>query len=146
MTERTYLVDQDTEGIRIAMRELLEEGFQQARMERLGSREPERKSEQEKRTVEQMERIRAARTLAVGYYSFAGHIFRLDAERSAGLDLDPHSLAHFEGAALRTLAIARAEHRARHPPCGACGTEQESRFHPDCTGCGAKFNRKGAKK
>ena len=97
------------------------------------------------RRAEQIERIEKGRKLAVGYYTFAGHIFRLDAEREAGLALDPHTLASFEGVALRILVDCRNAHRAKHPPCGRCGAQQDNKHHPKCTNCGAEFVGKGKK-
>jgi len=148
VTQQVIRVEHDAEGIRVATMELLEEGFQRAKIERgsgLEADTPQRAKAEAKRREQQIDAIEKRRTLAAGYYTFVQHVLRLDAERAVGLTLDPHTLASFEGSALRTLAACRNEHRAKHPTCSRCGTEQDSRFHPKCTGCGAEFAKKGKK-
>lgn len=130
-------VELDEVGLKTAFSELLEEVFQRGKIERLRAKSAGRDA--------QIAALAKSRSLGAGYYRFATHILSLDAERNAGIELKPESLAFFEGAALRLLMQARNEHRNRHPECSKCGVAQESRFHPQCTNCDAKFARKGAK-
>ncbi len=130
-------VELDQEGLKIAFAELLEEGFQRGKIERLMGDSPSKEP--------QLAALAKRRTVAAGYYRFATHIFSLDAERNAGIELKSESLAYYEGSALRLLTQCRAEHRGRHPECSRCGIPQENKFHPACTNCGAKFARKGVK-
>ena len=141
MNPRPYTVDRDMDGVRIALGELLEESFQRGRIVQAAEHK-NTPALRDRYFAEQMEAGTRKRTLASGYYSFCMHLFRLDTEREAGLPLDIATLAAFEGEGLRTLAAARAAHRAKHPPCSRCGLEQETRFHPKCTGCGVQFGGK----
>jgi hypothetical protein len=132
-------IERDLKGLRLALLELLEEGFQAAKIERLSaSMAPERRQAL-------LDAVAEKRSLTPGYYAFAEHVLGLDAERNAGIPLNAATLAHFEGMALRLLASCRIEHSNKHPRCGRCGVEQENRHHPECTHCGCKFVRRGGR-
>ncbi len=134
---RSIAVERDDEGVRLALRALMEEGFQQAKIQRSPA--------DRKRQEELLAALPGERKLAAGYYRWAFHLLRLDAERNAGIPLNSATLAAVEANGLRTLQLARAEHRAAHPACSRCGAEQEARNHPKCTNCGAEFLRKGGR-
>ena len=138
MTPRPIYVERDGEGLRLALLELFEEEFGRARIERLMANANEATQQ---RLIDALPK----RTLSPGYYAWCFHLLRLESEKEAGLQLDPAVLSAFEGAGMRTLVGARADFRAKHPPCSRCGVEQETRFAPECCACGVKFARKGSR-
>jgi hypothetical protein len=129
-------VVRDREGVRQAIEALLEEDLVRARIDReLPNAAPE--------TRERMLGQIPPRRISPGYFRWAEHLLRLEAEREAGVGFSARDLAAFECDGLVALVRARAEFRNRHPPCSGCGTFQENRFSAQCCGCGVKFRRKG---
>jgi hypothetical protein len=125
----------DAEGVRMALEALFEEDFVRARIERVaGSATAESR--------QRMEWQIPKRVLSPGYYRWAEHIFRLDAERRAGVGFTAGELAGVEVAGLVALDRARGAFENAHPACSACGLRQENRFGRECPSCGAKFRRK----
>jgi hypothetical protein len=131
-------VVRDSEGVREAIEAILEEDLHRARIQR-------ESSGADPRTRDKMLAQLAPRTLSPGYFRFAEHLLRLDAERSAGIPFHPGDLASFEAEGLVTLCRARSAFEYRHPACGACGARQKNRFGIECNNCGTKFRRKGMK-
>ena len=129
-------VVRDPQGVRMALEALFEEDFVRSRMA----------GNLEDKSAEQQERIERAvprRALSPGYYRWAEHLLRLDAERKAGVGFAPGDLACFEADGLVELDRARGKFERDHPECGACKRRLEFRHQPECSGCGAKFRRKG---
>jgi hypothetical protein len=128
-------VVRDTEGLRMAFAEILEQDFDRARI----SRSAESASESTR------ERLLASVTplmLSPGYHQFAYHLMQLEAQQKVGVAFNPLQVAAYEAAGLLCLSQARASFEGKHPPCGACGARQDNRFSPECHGCGAKFTRR----
>ena len=129
-------VVRDLEGVRMALEAIFEEDFVRGRIElQAGGASAE--------TRARMEWQIPQRTLSPGYYRYADHLFRLDAERRAGVGFASAELAAFEADGLVVLDRARHAFEHRHPSCGACGIRQENRFSPECCGCHVKFRRRG---
>ena len=116
----------------MALEAIFEEDFARARIDRqiAGANAA---------TRERMEWQIPKRTLSPGYYRYAEHLFRLDAEHRAGVGFSANELAAFEASGLVELERARNAFEHRHPACSACGLRQENRFGRECSGCGAKF-------
>jgi hypothetical protein len=129
-------VANDAEGARIALEEIFEEDYVRSRVELTCA------------DISQETRDRLAaqvppRTLSPGYYEFAEHLLWLDSERAAGIGFSAEGLAAFEVRGLVALGRARTAFDGRHPKCSRCGARQPGRFGVECSGCGAKFARKG---
>lgn len=118
----------------MALEAIFEEDFVRARIERVSGATAESRA----RLAAQLPR----RLLSPGYYRWAEHLFRLDAERRAGVGFSAGELAAVEVAGLVELDRARTTFENAHPACSACGLRQENRFGRECPGCGAKFRRK----
>jgi hypothetical protein len=125
----------DAEGARMALEEIFESDFARSRI----CRESEGASEE---TVERMERAIPPRKLAWGYYRFAEYLLHLDALRKAGITFETRDLGGFEVEGLLALDRARSAFEGKHPACGTCGIRQQNRFGSECSGCGAKFQRR----
>ncbi len=126
-------VVRDTEGLRLAITEILEQSFDQARILR----------SMETASAETRNRLLASvppLTLSPGYHAAAHHLMQLEAEGEAGLPLA--GLARWEGDGLLVLKQARSAHHVRHPSCTTCGARQDTRFQPKCVACGVEFRRK----
>ncbi|MDR3723263.1 MAG: hypothetical protein P4K83_02085 [Terracidiphilus sp.] len=129
-------VVRDREGVRMALEEIFEQDYTRALLRRqLEGANAE--------TLANLESRVPPRTLSPGYYSFADHLLRLEAEQKAGIALEARDAADFEVAGLLALGSARAAFEANHPECTRCGARQSSRFGVSCHRCGAKFERKG---
>jgi hypothetical protein len=125
----------DPEGVRLALEEIFESDFVRARIRReAAGATPE--------TMERMEQKIPPRTLAWGYYRFAEHLLHLDALRRAGVRFAERDLLGCEAEGMLALDRARTAFEGHHPACSACGHRQQNRFGAECSGCGAKFQRK----
>ncbi len=130
-------VVRDSEGVRKAIEELLEEDLARSRLEaQLGSGR-----RVDPRTKERMLAQVPRRTLSPGYYRWAERMLALEAERKAGVPMDPRMPA-YEAEGLLAAERARNAFNSEHPACGGCGTRQPNRFGVECAHCGAKFARK----
>jgi hypothetical protein len=128
-------VARDRDGVREALDMLLEEDFARAVLDR---RAPNADDDQRVR----MEGALPVRVLSPGYFRWAEHLLRLDAEREAGVPLRADDLAAYEVDGLLDIQRVRAEFQRRHPVCGACGERQDNRHQARCNDCGVKFERK----
>jgi hypothetical protein len=126
-------VVRDTEGIRLAALQILEEGFQRGRVERTALQATE---ETRARLVASVARP----TMAAGYLRWCDHLWGLESQREIGLSLD--GITSYEMLGLISIAQGRREFEGKHPECSACKMRQPSRFQAQCDGCGAKFRRK----
>jgi hypothetical protein len=125
----------DMEGARLALEEIFEEDFLRAHLVR----------QMEHASPETRERIGAQvppRKLAWGYYRFADYLLELDVQRTAGVGVAERDLLAFEVKGLVALDRARKAFEGRHPACNLCNRRQVNRFGAECSGCGAKFQRK----
>jgi len=127
-------VVRDREGVRMALEVLFEEDFARALLDR---RSPNASDRERAR----MESAIPARVLSPGYFRWAEHLLRLDAEREAGIPLDAAKLTAYETDGLLDVKRMRQEFQHRHPACGSCGERLESRLQPECHQCHAKFRR-----
>jgi hypothetical protein len=125
----------DTEGVRMALEEIFEEDFARGRIHR-------EMAQADEETAARMESRLPKRALAWGYYRYAEHLLRIDAQRRAGIAYSLADLAAVEAEGLVALDRARGAFESRHPSCSACGVRQQNRFTPECHACGAKFMRK----
>lgn len=128
-------VVRDTEGVRQALEEIFEHDLVRSRIER----------DAEGANAATRERMLARlpqRTLSPGYYRYAEHLLRLDAERRAGIGFTPGSLAGYEADGLVSLDRARGDFERKHPACSACGVRQPNRFSVQCCGCGVEFRKR----
>ena len=130
----TIDVARDTETLRAATVELLEEEFAYSRVRRVLD------------TAEGDDRDHALasvppRPRPAGYYVWAGYLLWLEARIEAGVRF--HCMAACEMEGLVNVKRARGEWESRHPAC-ACGARQDSRFQPRCTSCGLDFHQREA--
>lgn len=123
----------DAEGVRQALEAIFEEDFVRSRVD-------VHRSGADAATRARMEQRIPRRVLSPGYYRWAEHLLRIDAERRAGVPLG--ALVAFEADGMVQVDRARAAFEGRHPKCTACGLRQENRFGVECPGCGAKFRKK----
>lgn len=129
-------VDQDAEGLRLAVRELFEESFAHESvrpvLELLGDNEHER------------ERVMASlpeRTLSPGYYDRSAYLLELGSAIEAGAHYTAATLARVDVLGLEAVRRAKSQFEYDHPSCSACGTRQENRFAAQCRSCRVKFIR-----
>jgi hypothetical protein len=127
----------DAQGVRIALEEIFEEDYARSR---ISSSLDGAKEETRIRMLAQV----PPRTLSPGYYSFAEHLLRLEAQKEIGVTFAPERLARYEVSGLVELRAARMAFKAKHPECSTCGARQQNRFGAECHCCGVKFQRKGA--
>jgi hypothetical protein len=127
-----FPVGRDADGLKQALRELMEEGFA---YHRIAGRVDGADDEQRMRAMGLPER-----TLTPGYYKLGEYLLwlaqRLDVKVPA-----PAKLLALEGDGLAILAEARAEFEHEHPVCGACGERQDGRLVLGCHACGIEFKR-----
>jgi hypothetical protein len=121
----------DTQGMQAALRELLEESLEFARVK--DSMETAAEA-----TRESMLGSLPPRTLAAGYYTAAEHLFWLEARLKVGAAL---VLSFAEADGLVLLSRARGEFEHNHPPCYKCGKLQAGLFATSCPACGADFKK-----
>jgi hypothetical protein len=123
----------DAEGVRMALEEIFEQDYVRSRIDR-------ESAGANAETRERMAFQVPPRTLSPGYYDFAQHLLRLEAQQKAGIGFSAVDLASFEASGLVALGRARGGFESRHPACSACGARQQNRFSVKCVGCGVEFN------
>lgn len=119
----------------MAFAEIFEQDFDRARIARSA----------ESASAETRERLLASVTplkLSPGYHQFCYHMMQLEAQHKVGAVLDTRTMPSFEASGLLCLSQARLAFEGKHPPCGACGARQDSRYGVECHSCGAKFTRR----
>lgn len=129
-------VVRDLEGVRMAIEEILEQGY-------VRSRVAQEIDGADEATRARMEDRIPPRTLSPGYYVFAEHLLEIEARRAAGASYALADLAGFEWDGLDVAGRARNAFKGRHPACSACGANQQNRFPVKCHACGADFRRGG---
>ena len=125
-------VARDVKGLKLAILDLLEEGFAISRVTL---------------SVEDVEGKKALmlsaippRKLTPGYYKLGEYLLWLDQHARAGVPLGG-TLAAFEADGMCAMDAARAEFEHEHPTCGCCGVRQDNRFVPQCRECSVEFKR-----
>lgn len=131
-------VDQDAEGLRLAVRELFEESFAQESVRPLLALLGDNDSERE-RVMSTM----PERTLSPGYYDRSAYLLELGSAIEAGAQYTATMLARVDVLGLQAVRRAKAQFEYDHPACSACGIRQESRFAAQCRGCRVKFIGRG---
>lgn len=128
-------VVRDMEGLKLAFAEIFEQDFDRARIHSSAESASE---ETRKRLVESLPPLQ----LSPGYHRFAYHLMQIESEIRVGVRLNPTTTPQFETSGLLCLESARTAFNYKHPPCGACGTRQSSRFGAKCESCGVDFRRR----
>jgi ribosomal protein L40E len=126
-------VENDPEGVRIALVELFEESFFLMGEDDLGG------------DTESLARLRdnlPPRTLSPGYYDHARYLLELGYSMEAGVQYTADTLSRTDVRGLQALARAHATFNAKHPSCSRCGARQDSDFAPNCRKCGVEFVRR----
>ncbi len=119
----------------MAFAEIFEQDFDRARISRSSESASEATRERLQATVSPL-------VLSPGYHQFCYHLMQLEALHKVGVVFNPLTMASYEATGLMCLSQARAAFEGKHPPCGACGARQTSRYGVECHGCGAKFTRR----
>jgi hypothetical protein len=128
----TIETTRDVEGLKQALRELLEEAFSLSRVEK--SMEGANEAAQQR-----MLASLPPRTLSPGYYKAAEYLLWLEQHLEVGAPAG--TMVAWEADGLCVVARARDEFEREHPACGACGALQDSRWMAKCCACGAEFRR-----
>ena len=90
----------DAEGVRMALEEIFEQDYVRSRIDR-------ESAGANAETRERMAFQVPPRTLSPGYYDFAQHLLRLEAQQKAGIGFSAVDLASFEASGLVALGRAR---------------------------------------
>jgi hypothetical protein len=126
-------VTQDAQGVSQAIGELLEEAFFQHLVG------PSLARADEESSIHLLS-SGPVRGLSPAYYKWGSYLLSLEEVRDCGVEI--HNLLAFEVAGLVQVRRARAAFDSRHPLCG-CGQRLESRYVPECDGCGVTFRKAG---
>lgn len=129
----TVDIARDVKGLKLAILDLLEEGFSLSRVTKsLAGATEDVRERAVSATVN-------ARKMTPGYYKLGEYLLWLDQHVRAGVPLTTETLSAFEADGLCAMEAARAEFEHAHPACGSCGTRQDNRFAFQCHECGAEF-------
>jgi hypothetical protein len=135
-THNAIRVDQDIEGVQLALGVLFEESFVRSSF---GDGFDDLDDETQRRLLAEI----PPRTLSPGYFNYAVYLLSLASAIEAGVTYSADQLRHTDVQGLQAVSRARNEHHRRHPACSQCGTRQHSAFAPECRRCHAKFGGQG---
>lgn len=123
-------VERDYQNLRIAAREVFEEGLAWKRVQRrlLLDRVPDR--------AEFIEQCMPARNLADGYYAWIDYLLWLSTMHDV---VSFRDLTASEAEGIRLVRAARDEFAARHVHCPKCG-ELNDRAAVGCSSCATPFS------
>jgi hypothetical protein len=134
-------VAQDTEGLRIAYLELLEESMDAPERER-----NERFAEMAANPEALLNNMPVRRTVSPGYYLWIVEYLQkaIVGPLELGVTISESDLTAEEIAGLGALRAARMDFRQKHPPCAGCGrplADSMSRTCNDCQRAAAERDR-----
>lgn len=141
---RCFHPAKDAAGMRTAFLELLEEARREP-----GRRRTERTAEHAANREEILASLDGVaegdgRTLADGYYDWAGYVSWLATRLEGGL-VSAAGMTENEAAGIEALRAAKAEFAREHPPCPHCGWPMEASYSMRCVECGKETHATGGK-